>query len=163
MRDDFLRHRVKFTVNVTKLFTMNNVHLNKLALFLTLSLTATGVCMATPTSQDQDTNSRSNGSRIPSHPSTVKCPAVFEQITIVDNAKLCQAFNKNSTAVMVYHSSSSPSELLAVYRAAHPSLNLHPAINDRNFLSSNDKSTRIIISPDSNGSQIDILVTSPQK
>ena len=142
---------------------MNNVHLNKLALFLTLSITATGVCMAAPTSQDQDTNSRSNDSRISSHPSIVKCPAVFEQITIADNAKLCQTFSKNSTAVMVYHSPSSPSELLTVYRAAHPSLHLHPAINDRNFLSSDDKSTRVIISPDSNGSQIDILVHSPQK
>lgn len=163
MRVDFLRQRVKFTVNVTKLFTMNNVHLNKLALFLTLSLTATGVCVSAPASQDKDTNSHSNDSRISSSPSTVKCPTLFEQITIVDNAKLCQAFNKNNTAVMVYHSSSTPSELLAIYQEAHPSLQLHAPINDRNFLSSNDKSTRVIISPDNNGSQIDILVTSPQK
>lgn len=142
---------------------MNNAHLNKLALFLTLSLSATGVCVSAPTSQDQDTNSHNDDSRISSPPSTVECPKAFEQITIVDNAKLCQAFNKNSAAVMVYHSPSSPSELLAVYRVAHPSLHLHPAINDRDFLSSDDKSIRVIISPDNNGSQIDILVTSPQK
>lgn len=142
---------------------MNNAHLNNLALFLTLSLTATGVCIATPNSQSLNTNYHNSENSAPSHPSTLKCPTVFEQITIVDNAKLCQAFNKNNTAVMVYHSSSTPSELLAIYQEAHPSLQLHAPINDRNFLSSNDKSTRIIISPDSNGSQIDILVTSPQK
>ena len=140
---------------------MNNVNLNKRALFLTLSIAISGACVADSISQGQDANNTDNG--ISSHPNTIKCPRVFEQVTIVDNAKLCQAFNKNNTAVLVYHSPTSPSELVAVYRAAHPSLHLHPAINDRDFLSSDDKSTRVIISPDNNGSQIDILVTSPQK
>ena len=89
--------------------------------------------------------------------------ADFQQVKISDDARQCQAFDESKTAVMVYHSPRSPSELLNVYQTAHPALKTHTPVSGRTLLSSEDKGVRVIISPDNTGSQVDILVTSTTK
>lgn len=144
-------------------------HVNTWTFSLCLALaSATGsACFADTLSVDsslkaQINEQKSNHVAVPSltKPTIVSCPAEFQQVKITNDARQCQAFEKDMSAVMVYHSPRTPNEMLGVYETAHPSLKPHSPVRGRTLLSSEDKTIRIIISPDNAGSQVDILVTS---
>ena len=128
---------------------MKQFNTKKFVFCLALASAASSTCFADTIAVDTSSKQR-----------VVSCPTEFQQVKISDDARQCQAFEKNITSVMVYHSPSSPSEMLSVYQAAHPSLQTHSPIKGRTLLSSEDKTVRVVISPDNSGSQVDILVTS---
>ena len=93
-------------------------------------------------------------------PSIVSCPSEFQQVKIAQDARQCHAFDEPLTSVIVYHSPAAPEAMVNLYQAAHPALKTHTPVNGRTLLSSQDKTVRVIVSPDKTGSQVDILVTS---
>lgn len=142
-------------------------HVNTKKLLFCLALASGTACFADTLSVDSSSNAQVNEQKVNqgampslSQPSIVSCPAEFQQVKISNDARQCQAFEKDTSAVMVYHSPRSPSEILSEYQGAHPLLKPHPAIRGRTLLSSQDNAVRVVISPDNAGSQVDILVTS---
>jgi len=149
---------------------MQHLNIKKLTFCLTLAIAASNASLADTIAVDASLNAQVNNqtkkqsvNSSPSKPSIRSCPSDFQQVKISDDARQCQAFDESKTAVMVYHSPRSPSELLNVYQTAHPSLKTHTPVSGRTLLSSEDKGVRVIISPDNTGSQVDILVTSTTK
>lgn len=146
---------------------MKHVNTWTFSLCLVLASAAGSACFADTLSVDsslkaQINEKKNNQDAIPSlsQPTIVSCPAEFQQVKISNDARQCQAFEKDTSAVMVYHSPRTPREVLGVYETAHPSLKPHSPVRGRTLLSSEDKTIRVIISPDNAGSQVDILVTS---
>lgn len=142
-------------------------HINTKKLLFCLALASGSACFANTLSVDSSSNAQVNEQKVNqgampslSQPSIVSCPAEFQQVKISNDARQCQAFEKDTSAVMVYHSPRTPNEMLGVYETAHPSLKPHSPVRGRTLLSSEDKTIRVIISPDNAGSQVDILVTS---
>ena len=148
---------------------MKHVNTKKLLFCLALASAAGNACFADTLAVDSSLNAQakaqtSNQSAVSlSKPTIVSCPSEFLQVKISDDARQCQAFDKNMSAVMVYHSPRTPNEILSIYQTAHPSLKTHSPVSGRTLLSSIDKDIRVIISPDNSGSQVDILVTSKAK
>lgn len=149
---------------------MKHVNIRKPVLYFALALAASHVCFADTITVDSSINAQvqnqtkhQDGLSSKTTPSTVSCPSDFKQVKISDDARQCQAFDESMTAVMIYHSPVSPSEMLSFYQAAHPSLKAHSPISGRTLLTSENKALRVIISPDKTGSQVDILVTSNSK
>ena len=128
---------------------MKQLNTKKIVFCLALASAVSNTCFADTIAVDTS-----------SKQAIVSCPAEFQQVKISNDAKQCQAFEKDTSAVIVYHSPRSPSEILNEYQAAHPLLKPHPPIKGRTLLSSQDKAVRVVISPDNTGSQVDILVTS---
>ena len=92
-------------------------------------------------------------------PDTVSCPAVFHNVAILNDATQCQQFETQMPAAMVYHSKQKPDDVVAFYQANMSALAVHAAVNQRTLLTSEHSYTRIVISPDNTGAQVDILVT----
>ncbi len=149
-----------------KNLSMKHLNTKKLVLCLALASAMSNTSFADTIAVDSSLNTQTKNQaekHSPVKSSVVSCPSDFQQVKIAEDARQCQAFDKNMTAVMVYHSPRSPNEILNVYQTAHPSLKAHAPISGRTLLSSNDKAVRVIISPDKAGSQVDILVTSTNK
>ena len=92
-------------------------------------------------------------------PDTVSCPAAFHDVTITDDATQCQQFETQVPAAMVYHTKQQPNDVVAFYQANMSALTVHAPVNQRTLLTSENNYTRIVISPDNTGAQVDILVT----
>ena len=145
---------------------MKHLNTKKLVLCLALASAMSNTSFADTIAVDSSLNAQTKNQpekHSPVKPSIMSCPSDFQQVKISDDARQCQAFDESKTAVMIYHSPRSPSELLNVYQTAHPALKTHTPVSGRTLLSSEDKRVRVIISPDNTGSQVDILVTSTTK
>ena len=97
-----------------------------------------------------------------SQPDTVSCPSSFHDVSITDDATQCQQFETQIPAAMVYHTKQKNHQVVAFYQQGMPSLKVHAPVNQRTLLTSENNHTRIVISPDNAGSQVDILVV-PKK
>jgi len=93
-----------------------------------------------------------------SQPDTVSCPPSFHDVSITDDATQCQQFETQRPAAMVYHTKQKNDQVVAFYQQGIPSLKVHAPVNQRTLLTSENNHTRIVISPDNAGSQVDILV-----
>jgi len=97
-----------------------------------------------------------------SQPSTVSCPATFHDVSITSDATQCQQFKTQVPAAMVYHTKQKADQVIAFYQNGIAALRVHAPVNQRTLLTSENNHTRIVISPDNAGSQVDILVV-PKK
>jgi Tfp pilus assembly protein FimT len=97
-----------------------------------------------------------------SQPSTVSCPATFHDVSITSDATQCQQFKTQVPAAMVYHTKQKADQVIAFYQTGITTLKVHAPVNQRTLLTSENNHTRIVISPDNAGSQVDILVV-PKK
>lgn len=98
-----------------------------------------------------------------SGPAAAMCPGEFHSIAIPASAKQCQLFD---TAVgddvipasMVYFMADSKSDVISFYQQAIPGLTVHSTFNERTLLVAKDNTIRVVVSPDGDGTQVDILV-----
>lgn len=92
-------------------------------------------------------------------PNTTTCPSEFHSIALSSDAAQCQQFESDIPAAMVYHTPLTPSQVISFYNERLPMFKTHPAINQRTLITSTKRNTKIVISPDNTGAQVDILVT----
>lgn len=96
-----------------------------------------------------------------SGPKTMPCPANFHSVSIPDDARQCQLFDTELPATMVYFTPHDKASVIAYYQAAIAGLQERSTFNERTLLSAKGESIRIVVSPDGEGTQVDILVNSP--
>lgn len=100
----------------------------------------------------------------PSIDTVSTCPTVFHSIAVPVSAKQCQLFD---TAVddsvfpasMVYFMADNKENVINFYQQAIPGLTVHSTFNQRTLLVAKNNAIRVVVSPDGNGTQVDILVT----
>ena len=90
--------------------------------------------------------------------STQACPSDFHTVSMPSNATLCQRFGSGYPATMVFHSQDSQQTLVAHYRDAYPGLEVRSTVQGRTLLTADNNAVRVIISPDNDGSQVDMMV-----
>lgn len=93
-----------------------------------------------------------------SQPKITSCPASFYAVKIHEEARQCQRFDAQMPASMVYFVNDSTDALVAFYLALMPNLHLKGEHNARILLTNDAGDVRVVVSPDGNGAQIDILV-----
>lgn len=93
-----------------------------------------------------------------SKPNTTPCPSEFHAVTLSLDASQCQQFESDIPAAMVYHTQLTPTQVVSFYRERLPTFKTHPAISQRTLITSKDRNTKIVVSPDNVGAQVDILV-----
>jgi hypothetical protein len=89
------------------------------------------------------------------------CPDSFGDLNVHSAAKLCQIFETTETSdfqSISYFVAESPEQLMDYYQTAHPQLTLHSSFNQYRLLTMAGENTRIVISDDAQGTQVDILV-----
>lgn len=91
-------------------------------------------------------------------PALSDCPSAFYSVPLTEQAKQCQLFEDDFPASMIYHDKRAPESLIAYYQATQPEFEIHSAFNERTLLIDESQNLRVVISPDGQGSQIDILV-----
>ncbi|WP_420933751.1 hypothetical protein ACOJR9_15120 [Alteromonas sp. A081] len=91
-------------------------------------------------------------------PNTTPCPNEFHSIVLSSDATQCQQFESETPAAMVYHTALTPSQVVSFYKERFPLFKTHPAINQRTLITSKERNTKIVVSPDNAGAQVDILV-----
>lgn len=150
----------KYNENV---FTMNNklsflpsTQLLLKTVAVTLTLLGSGVTHADKLSVAQQEKLQSGAAM--GTPSTVSCPSEFHSIVLSLDATQCQQFESEIPAAMVYHTAMSPSQVISFYKEQLPMFKTHPAVNQRTLITSKERHTKIVISPDNTGAQVDILV-----
>ena len=150
----------KYNENV---FTMNNklsflpsTQLLLKTVAVTLTLLGSGVTHADKLSVAQQEKLQSGAAM--GTPSTVSCPSEFHSIVLSSDATQCQQFESEIPAAMVYHTAMSPSQVISFYKEQLPMFKTHPVVNQRTLITSKERHTKIVISPDNTGAQVDILV-----
>ena len=93
-----------------------------------------------------------------SQPETSACPSEFYDVPMPKNAKQCQPFDADFPASMVFFIAASPDKIVANYLAEMPELALKGNHNNRVLMVNSKQNIRIIVSPDGEGAQVDILV-----
>jgi len=91
------------------------------------------------------------------NPNLSTCPKDFHSIEIHHDAKLCQIFDEGLPATLVYHIKMTPAQA-ETHFVQIDNLSKRSTVRGRTLLSDDEDSKRVIISPDGEGSQIDILV-----
>lgn len=86
------------------------------------------------------------------------CPTEFHAVAMPKSAKFCQRFESQEPATMVFFSPDSQQALIDHYKATYPALKVHAAVQGRTVLTANNNAVRIIVSPDSKGTQVDVMV-----
>jgi len=94
----------------------------------------------------------------PSHgaPQITSCPQLFHAVALPEGARQCQQFDSGMPASMVYFVAKPSQDIIRFYSEAFPSLKVNEPVSQRTLLSNND--IRIVVSPDGDGSQVDILI-----
>jgi hypothetical protein len=115
-------------------------------------LSALGLSMMTLSMSAQATSAPE------SQPKITSCPKSFYAVKIHEEARQCQRFDANMPASMVYFVNDSTDALVAFYLALMPNLHLKGEHNARILLSNDAGDVRVVVSPDGEGAQIDILV-----
>lgn len=133
--DSFKRHAMKFTPRKLILTTGLMVLAN--ALLATESAATTA-----PESQ----------------PTISSCPAEFFAVKVHEDAKQCQPFDTDMPASMVYFIGQTPDAIVAFYLALMPELSLKSSHNERVLMVNDKQNVRVVVSPDGEGAQVDILV-----
>ncbi|MBU3021442.1 hypothetical protein [Aestuariibacter sp. A3R04] len=87
------------------------------------------------------------------------CPTDFHTVSMPSNATLCQRFDSGYPATMVFYSQDSQQVLVDHYRDAYPGLEVRSTVQGRTLLTADNNSVRVIISPDNDGSQVDMMIT----
>jgi hypothetical protein len=123
------------------------------------ALSITTVMAETIAIDSSDAESTAAAQSSLTQPETVSCPSAFHAVTITDDATQCQQFETQVPAAMVYYTKQQPNDVVAFYRANMSTLTVHAPVNQRTLLTSDNNRTRIVISPDNTGAQVDILVT----
>lgn len=91
-------------------------------------------------------------------PQTSACPAEFFGVKIHEDAKQCQPFDTELPASMVYFIGDTPDAIVAYYLALMPGLSLKGDHNGRVLLVNQAQNIRVVVSPDGEGAQVDVLV-----
>ena len=101
-----------------------------------------------------------SGATIPAETQPVisACPDEFFTVKVHEEAKQCQPFDTEMPASMVYFISQSPDAIVAYYLALMPELSLKSSHNERVLLLNDKQNVRVVVSPDGEGAQVDILV-----
>ncbi|RDV28984.1 hypothetical protein DXV75_00510 [Alteromonas aestuariivivens] len=90
-------------------------------------------------------------------PDVAPCPADFFSVTIPEQARQCQMFDVDVPASMVFYTPQDKSTVMAYYQSTLPALQVRSTFNERTLMAIGNQ-LRIVVSPDGNGSQVDILV-----
>lgn len=93
-----------------------------------------------------------------SSPDTAICNTVFHSVKIIPSAKLCQSFDKDAPYSLIYFSAASLEQVVDYYQTETPQYTQTTTIQGRILLVSQHAPHRIILSPDNNGTQVDILI-----
>lgn len=93
-----------------------------------------------------------------SQPAISSCPADFFKVKVHEEAKQCQPFDTEIPASMVYFIGDTPDAIVAYYLALMPELSLKGEHNRRVLLLNDTQNIRVVVSPDGEGAQVDILV-----
>ncbi len=93
-----------------------------------------------------------------SQPEISSCPAAFFAVKVHEDAKQCQPFDTDMPASMVYFIADTPDAIVAYYLALMPDLSLKGEHNQRVLLVNDAQNVRVVVSPDGEGAQVDILV-----
>ncbi|MBU2979492.1 hypothetical protein [Alteromonas sp. C1M14] len=88
------------------------------------------------------------------------CPAEFHAVAMPRTATLCQRFESQEPATMVFYSSAPQQTLIEHYKTAYPGLKVRSTFQGRTLLTADNNAVRVIVSPDSEGSQVDMMVNS---
>ncbi|NVK57673.1 MAG: hypothetical protein HWE26_18880 [Alteromonadaceae bacterium] len=91
-------------------------------------------------------------------PEISQCPEQFHNVTIHKAAKLCQPFDVELPASLIYFVAVSPEAMINYYLTLMPELSRQSEHNQRVLLLDNTQNIRVVVSPDDNGAQVDILV-----
>ena len=93
-----------------------------------------------------------------SQPQISSCPTEFFAVKIHGDARQCQPFDTEMPASMVYFIGDTPDAIVAYYLALMPDLSLKGEHNERVLLVNDAQNVRVVVSPDGDGAQVDILV-----
>ena len=96
-----------------------------------------------------------------SSPDVKACPESFHSVALHKDAKLCQIFDDGMPATMVYHLPLPVGEAVMFYLQDNNMI-ARSTVRNRTLLSSQDSNQRVVVSPDGDGSQIDILIVKPK-
>ena len=91
-------------------------------------------------------------------PNISTCPNHFHTFPLPANAKQCQRFDADLPATLVFHASDTNDKLIEHYVSAYPGLEKISTIQGRTLLTADNNNIRVVISPDSQGSQVDIMM-----
>ncbi len=91
-------------------------------------------------------------------PDTSACPADFHTLTMPDDAKQCQVFDSGLPATLVFYSATPQQTLIDYYTAQYPGMQVAATVQGRTLLTAANNSVRVIISPDHEGSQVDMMI-----
>lgn len=91
-------------------------------------------------------------------PEITSCPADFFAVKVHEDAKQCQPFDTELPASMVYFIGQTPDAIVAYYLALMPELSLKSSYNERVLMVNDKQNVRVVVSPDGEGAQVDILV-----
>lgn len=86
------------------------------------------------------------------------CPTSFYHILLINDARQCQQFDDSLPASLVYFTHRQVHDVIRFYQTQDTSLIVHGQKNNRTVLKTQDDSVRIVVSPDHQGTQVDILV-----
>ena len=104
---------------------------------------------------ERDESQRTESARMPN---TTTCPSEFHSVVLSLDATQCQQFENDIPAAMVYHTPLTPLQVISFYNERLPMFETHQAISQRTLITSTERNTKIVISPDRAGTQVDILV-----
>ena len=100
-------------------------------------------------------------SQVAAEPQQATCPQEFLQVSVHNEATMCQIFDASEHALsqsMSYFVALSPAQLISYYQSQHPQLSVHSSVNQRVLLTMQNNKTRVAISQDQQGAQVDILI-----
>lgn len=93
-----------------------------------------------------------------SQPDLTPCPADFYSVAMPGDAMQCQKFDDEIPASLVFHSPKNEQQLIAWYQNAMPDLSVISQYNGRTVLSGASDNVRVVVSPDNQGAQVDLLI-----
>ena len=93
-----------------------------------------------------------------SQPDLTPCPSDFYSVAMPGDAMQCQKFDDEMPASLVFHSPNNQQQLITWYQNAMPDLAIVSQFNGRTVLSGARDNIRVVVSPDNQGAQVDLLI-----